>query len=51
LLLPKPLAGKPLAADVDANSMKTSLGTEGDEIKAERMPSQGRGKGCRTVRV
>ena len=45
----RPPAGKPFATDVDANSMKTGSGVEGDEIKAERIPGQGRGKGRGTV--
>jgi len=42
-------AGKPSATNVDANSTKTGSGTQGNEIKAERMSGQGRGKGHGTV--
>jgi hypothetical protein len=45
----QPPAGRLSAADVDANSTKTCSGAEGDELKAERKPCQGRGKGCGTV--
>jgi hypothetical protein len=41
----QPPAGKPSAADIDANSTKTCSGTEEDEIKADRNPGQGRDKG------
>ena len=42
-------AGKPSATNIDANSIKTGLGAQGNEIKVEVMSGQGRGKGCRTV--
>jgi len=45
----QPLAGKPSAADVDANSMKVGSSAEDYEIKVESKPDQGRGKVCRTV--
>jgi hypothetical protein len=45
----QPPAGKPSAADVDANSTKACSGAEGDEIKAKRKPGQGRGKVRGTV--